>query len=429
MTTTARRSTPPAAAALLGALVLFAGIPAQAQQTSDRTYDIVYRLQFDGASSDARARIELQRGADNMRRLRFRIDPRRQMDFEGDGEVATSDDDEVVWTPPREGGTLSYRVRIPHKRKSGAYDAYVADDWALFRADDVFPPATTRTLKGARSNATLVLDLPDGWSAVTQYRSDGDKLRYPFDTPGRRYDRPTGWMLVGKIGVRRARIAGTRVAIASPVGQSLRRMDIMAMLNWTLEGVRNVFPTMDARLVIVGADDPMWRGGLSGPGSLYLHSDRPLISENGTSTLLHELNHVAMGVTGAGHDDWLVEGLAEYYSVKLLHTSGSLSARRMELTLEHLAEWGDDVDDLFVRRANGQITARAATLLANLDALLAQNERSLDDVVAALIEDDRPYSYRALCIAARGVLGSPIAMLDPSKVPGAPADSECRVSN
>ena len=170
--------------------MLGAVVPAQAQETSDRTYDIVYRLQFDGESTDALARIELRRGANNMRGLRFRIDPRRQMDFEGDGEVTANDDDEVVWTPPREGGALSYRARIPHKRKSGAYDAYVADDWALFRADDVFPPATTRTLKGARSKATLVLDLPDGWSAVTQYRSDGNKLRYPFDTPGRRWGRP-----------------------------------------------------------------------------------------------------------------------------------------------------------------------------------------------------------------------------------------------
>ena len=43
------------------------------------------------------------------------------------------------------------------------------------------------------------------------------------------------------------------------------------------------------RLLIVSAGDPMWRGGLSGPSSMFLHSDRPLISENRTSTLLHEL--------------------------------------------------------------------------------------------------------------------------------------------
>ena len=50
---------------------------------------------------------------------------------------------------------------------------------------------------------------------------------------------------------------------------------------------------------------------MSGPGSLYVHADRPMISENGTSTMLHELVHVAMGVSGSAHDDWLVEGLAE----------------------------------------------------------------------------------------------------------------------
>ena len=53
---------------------------------------------------------------------------------------------------------------------------------------------------------------------------------------------------------------------------------------------------------VVGAADPMWRGGLSASNSLFLHADRPLISENGTSTLVHELTHVITRVRGADGD-------------------------------------------------------------------------------------------------------------------------------
>jgi hypothetical protein len=62
----------------------------------------------------------------------------------------------------------------------------------------------------------------------------------------------------------------------------------------------------------------MWRGGLPGPASLYLHADRPLISGNSTSTLLHELVHVAQSYRAAKDEDWIVEGIAEYDTLERL---------------------------------------------------------------------------------------------------------------
>ena len=59
----------------------------------------------------------------------------------------------------------------------------------------------------------------------------------------------------------------------------------------------------------------MWRGGLSAPQSLFVHSDRPLISENATSTLLHEVMHLALGIRAAEQFDWIVEGLASYFAL------------------------------------------------------------------------------------------------------------------
>jgi hypothetical protein len=238
-------------------------------------------------------------------------------------------------------------------------------------------------------------------------------------------------MLAGHIGVRRSLIADRRVVLAAPVGEDFRRMDIMAFLNWTLPELTRVFPGMDERLIIVGAGDPMWRGGLSGPGSLFIHADRPLISENGTSTLLHELVHVSLGIAGSRHDDWVVEGLAEYYAVKILNASGTLNKRRGAIALESLADWGENVDDLFLRRASGEVTARAVTVLAALDAELrlhAPEREGLDAVVATLASADTAYTYEALCEAVDKVFLVRTRALSPQNVPGAGNVAACSMN-
>lgn len=400
--------------------------PEDAEPT--RTYDIDYTLTVEsGRSDEGTASIRVEQESRRLRELRFSIDPDRHFDFDGDGEISESGDT-VTWLPPRKGGTLTYSVKISHQRRSGAYDARMTDRWALLRADDIFPPAATRTVVGAQSVARLLLELPDDWSALTPYLSGKDKYSFPVRNSERRFVRPTGWILIGRIGVRRGLIADTRVAIGAPVGEEVNRMDVMAFLNWTLPSLRSIFPTLDGRLVIVSAGDPMWRGGLSGPASLYIHADRPMISENGTSSMLHELVHVAMSVSGPEHDDWVVEGLAEYYSIKILRQTGTLSNRRGELSLRDLEEWGAPVENLFVRHSTGPVTARAATLLAELDGYLeeqSRGRRSLDDVVRRMISSKVPYSYRSLCVAANDIAGRAIPLLYPESVPGAAEEPAC----
>src|SRR3546814_3722824 len=88
------------------------------------------------------------------------------------------------------------------------------------------------------------------------------------------------------------------------------------------------FGDLPRKVLIVSAGDPMWHGGLSGPRSLFVHADRPLISENGSSTLMHEMVHVVTGLRAVSGDDWIVEGIAEYYSMVLINRSGMLSDAR-----------------------------------------------------------------------------------------------------
>ncbi|PWN56665.1 hypothetical protein [Abyssibacter profundi] len=321
--------------------------------------------------------------------MRFYVDPERHENFLHSGELVR-EGDELLWTPPDDDAWIQYDVKIESRRSNGRYDGYITEDWALFRADDLVPPVRTDFRDGTQSRAKLEVHLPDGWSIATRYPRYTSG-RYKVDDPDRLIDRPTGWLVMGRIGTRRETIGGTKVTVAAPVDQGVKRMDMIAFLRWTLPTMQSLFPDFPDRLLIVSADDPMWRGALSAPNSLYLHADRPMISGNGTSTLIHELVHVAMSARSGPKADWIVEGLAEYYSLEVLHRSGTLSTERYENAHEELAEWGKDVESLDVERSHGPITAKAVGRLRAIDAEIRERSRgrhSLDDVVRELATID-----------------------------------------
>jgi hypothetical protein len=278
----------------------------------------------------------------------------------------------------------------------------------MFRADDLIPPVRIDMEDGTQSHAKLQLNLPAGWSLATPFpRYSSGRMR--IDNPDRLFDRPTGWIVAGDIGARRETIGDTRVTVAAPIGQNMRRMDMLAFLRWTLPTLQDLFPQFPERLLVVGADDPMWRGALSAPDSLYVHSDRPLLSENATSTLLHEIVHVAMGAQSVPGADWIVEGLAEYYSIEALHRSGTISDKRYEKAHADLVAWGETSAPLNSDRSYGAITARAVGVLRAIDLEIRASSggaRSLDDVAGQLTNEGRPITnkrFSELVTEAAGV--------------------------
>ncbi len=398
----------------------------QAALAVERIYEVLYQADIRPDEGLARMSLSLNQPRDLVRELRFRIDPKRHGGFEGDGQIER-EGRYVRWTPPETGGRIRWNAGLTSRRGSGTYDGMIAPDWAVFRGDDLVPPVYTRSLKGSRAVARLRFDLPNGWSSITRYRK-ADSGDYPGDylvvDPDRNFDRPTGWMALGDIGVRWATIADRRVAVAGPVDQGLRRQDILAFLRWTLPTLLDIFPDFGDRLLVVGAGDPMWRGGLSGPASLYIHADRPLISENGTSTLLHELVHVATGMRAAPGADWIVEGLAEYYALEILVRSGTTSPRRHRTSLEGVAEWADSAEDLFINTARGEVTARAVLVMEAVDGQIRKGSdgaRSLDDLVRALAGDGE-VSYERFRALAEELAGGRVKALKPSRLPGKPKD-------
>ena len=50
-----------------------------------------------------------------------------------------------------------------------SYDARAAEQWVLFRGDDLVPPARVRVRENLYSNSDMQFRLPKGWSVVTPY--------------------------------------------------------------------------------------------------------------------------------------------------------------------------------------------------------------------------------------------------------------------
>ena len=158
----------------------------------------------------------------------------------------------------------------------------------------------------------------------------------------------------------------------------------------------------------------MWRGGLSSPNSFYLHSSRPLISENYTSTLIHELVHVATRIRDADGADWITEGLAEFYAIELLRRAGGMTEDRYRKVREDLSNWGKDIDTLRAKHSSGARTARATIFFQDLDREIrarSDDALNLDDVTRKLMHQ-RNVDRAQLKRIAEDLVGRPLKTFD-----------------
>ena len=404
------------------------GTPAQL------TYRLRYEAQLLPGQGTASVRLRVTQDASVLRELSFRFDSERHFEFEA-AEGLAIEDDRVTWTIPEDGGELRYRVRIDHLRDPARYDARCTPRWALFRGEDLFPSFASRRATGARGRFSFRLRVPPDWEIVAPYRV-GRSGAFVISDQRRGIDQPKGWILAGELRVLREDVSGMSVAIANPDRDAFRGRDLIALLRWVAPELEGIFGSLPKRLTIVGADDPMWRGGLSGPNSIYLHSDLPLIDPAWTSPLLHELIHVLTRARSVGDGDWIVEGLAEYYSLELLRRSGTIGDESFQEAMAKLERRGRAVRSLVGGDASGDVTARAVTIFHALDQRLRDESdgvRSLDDVLRALQRDPdavEPQRFRLLIaevagrdpseFAADPALGLAFAVLPSPDVAAAP---------
>ncbi len=375
------------------------------------TYQLDYTIELVPAEAAAKVTITVGGGA-LVRQVDFAIDAERHSAISADGRLDRING-RAVWRPPAAGGSFRLTARIPNTRRGRGYDAWIDEAYALFRGDDVIPAARVRAKRGASSQARLYFRLPARWIVETGWPR-AKAGYFIVDNPERHFDRPLGWMIAGRLGVRRDLIGATEVAVAAPRGAGFHRMDALTFISIVLPEFERAFDRLPPKLLLVGAGAPMWRGGLSAPNSLFLHIERPLVSENGTSTLVHEMVHVVTRIRGAEKDDWIAEGLAEYYAIELLRRAGGISDHRLERIRAQLTRWSRNVKRLRVERARGAVTARAALLFMDLDREIrdrTDGAKSLDDVTRALIKR-REVSLTELRAAAEVVAGSKLRTLD-----------------
>lgn len=353
-------------------------------------YDVRLVATLNPASSGAIVELHVEQSSGSLKKLAFTAPTDLFSSFDTDSGKVTRSDGRVEWKIPSNGGSLTWHATL-NVPKGDAYDARITEQWALLRFEDLFPPVRSTARKGSTSNFVVELRGPKTWSFETRY---GRVNKTPLRIESLRYnfDRPTGWLIAGNLGVRREQIAGRSVTVAAPEGTHFPRVPTLAFLRWTLPDLVKVFPNMSERLLVVSGNDEMWRGALSGPSSLFLHGDRPLISENGTSTLLHELVHVATRITAAPGDDWVVEGLAEYYSLEILRRSDGISQQRFSKAMMTLQEWASRTKASLSDPSKGSDTAAAALLFKEIATELRDRPDNtlpypLDCAIQALLSD------------------------------------------
>jgi hypothetical protein len=362
------------------------------------TYSVQYTIEID-AAAPARARVRWQlAGIDEIERIRFRLDPSRFEGFDGSGTFERRGN-ELLWTPGGPYAELRYTALLDHRRGAGkGYDSYAGEGWILSRTTAFFPRSAALFRRDVEPNpesrARLALRLPPGWDSATVFPLEAPQ-RYVVETPHQRLDHPRGWLLLGHMLRTDVRIAETAVTIARTPRVTRKVEPITRLMTQALPLVKTLFGRELPRLLIVIGSDPMWRGGLSGEQSFYMHDRRPVRTRDHTSPYLHELFHVAAPFRPHADGHWVTEGLAEYYSLELQRRMGSLSAARFQRALELFAEHGLWHQDFTRTPASALRNNSAPLVMYVLDQRIRAatgGQRGLDAVVASLARDGGPVS-------------------------------------
>lgn len=373
-------------------------------------YDLRYDVRLLPKEGIAKVAIDLDQDEPIVRSLRLRIDKERHFDFKADGAIEQAGP--LFWLVPKKGGRLEYSVRVDQQHGAAGYRSRLDKDWAIFRAEHLIPPIASQALPGSEADAVLRIKTPKGWQLATPYRELKPGF-FSVEQSHRQLDQPRGWWIAGDIQVARTKLAGTEVIVGVPKRFDFHPASVLALLRPTAEPLRELVGELPPRILIVAAGDPMWRGGLSGPGSLYLHTARPLIQRDGTSPLIHELMHVVSHAHSGVDGDWIVEGLAEYYSINLLERSGLIDAKQRDIVLRALRKRGESVDParLLPGESSGARTARAVAILADLDKEIrarSADETSLDDVVRWLAQERTQITIESFIAATREATGQQV---------------------
>jgi hypothetical protein len=368
------------------------GTEPTATVTPPETFSVTYTVEIARPdATSALVRWDLA-GIDEVKRLRLRFDPARFEDFEASGTLERRHG-EVVWTPGAPYAHLTYRASLQHRRAPGkGYDAWIGDGWMLARTSALFPRSAvlfrTDVEAHPKSRARLVFRLPKTWEVVTVMPSVGPR-EFIVESGGR-FDHPRGWLMCGRFRRTPATVDDTSVTIAATPNAAMTPDRVLGLLERAMPVMHALLGRVRPELLIVTGVDPMWRGGLSGEDSFYMHGDRPLQTPDRTSPYLHELFHVIAPFRPAPDAHWVTEGLAELYTIEIQKRVGLLDDDGYAKALRLFARYGLWGHDLTRDQRNAIHNNSAPLVLHALDRRIRHatgGAQGLDDVVAALARD------------------------------------------
>jgi hypothetical protein len=378
--------------------------------STHETFSVTYSV--DIAKPDATSalvRWELA-GIDELKRIRLRFDPDRFADFEGTGTLERRRG-ELLWSPNAPYAHLTYRAALRHRHAPGkGFDSWVGDGWVITRTSALFPRSAVlfrRDVERApEARARLTFELPPRWDAVTVMPRAGAG-QFVVEGPDR-FDHPRGWIILGRFRRTDADVHGTAVTIAAAAGGTVGPERVLDLLQRALPVLHEILGRPRSRLLIVTGADPMWRGGLSGEDSFYMHGDRPLRTPDQTSPYLHELFHVSAPFRPAPDAHWVTEGLAELYSVEIQRRIGMLDDEGYGKALRLFARygrWGVDFTAGNVRAIDNNSAPLVLYALDRRIRATTAGASGLDDVVGLLAREGGVVSTARFLGAVRRVAG------------------------
>jgi hypothetical protein len=399
--------------AAIGAMLFLFAAPAAPQQFGVR---YVVSLE-DRSPPTAMVRWELA-GAEEIERITLRFRSVQPTDLQSSGTL-TKDGSVYVWHPAKPYAHLTYRVAVNSVRgKQERFDSYAGPRWMVSRARQLFPLVGVwyRSPDGhlapsdhPNTRATLAFQVPRGWRCATIYPSRGENL---FEIEGPRpFRTPRGWFACGRLQTEAREIASVRFEIVQTSGTETNAEEIFNFLEPTFPLLHRLLGYRGSRILIVRAPDPMWHGGISGESSFFIHAQRPLRDVDKTSPYLHELFHVLQPFKPAADADWIVEGLAEYYSLELQRRAGLLDERTFSKGLRFFERYGRWDVDLRTQKDNAATNNTAPLVLYALDQRiqrLTAGKARLDDVVRLLAKQPHRVDSNAFQRAAETVAGKPL---------------------
>lgn len=245
--------------------------------------------------------------------------------------------------------SFSYDVHVEREAfVAGQKLSHVGTDFALFKAESIALEYRYSYFEGTtfENKTTILLQPPPNWEAKGPWKALGPTT---YELPAG-HVLPRGYVVFGDFLAQEDRVAGEKVVHYVRLGKVAEYEKGGALFEFIAKATpyyAAVYgPGVEQDVLVVNAPDPMFRGGLGGDNSFFVHESADL------RTVAHEYAHVFQ-LFGTEEDQgsssiWLNEGDADYHSALALFAADVWSPQQVD---DFLAEAAKDKNDPDLRNA------------------------------------------------------------------------------